>query len=142
MKQLLLACATVAILVPSTWVLAQTAPETGAALATVTLSRAVMADGQRLAAGNYQVRLSADTPEPAVGQSPGAERFVEFVRDGQVAGREVATVVFPANVQEVLEGRGPGPGGHQIDTLPGAEYLRVWINQGGTHYILHMPPAS
>jgi len=142
MKQLVLACAVIAISVPGALALAQPPPEAGTALATVTLSRAVMADGQRLAAGSYQVRLTADAPEPPVGQSPGGERFVEFVRDGKVVGRELATVVIPADVQEVLEGRGPRPGAHRIDTLRGAEYLRVWINQGGTHYILHMPPAT
>jgi len=142
MKQLVLACAVIAIIVPSTLALAQSTPEVGASLANVTLSRAVMADGQRLAAGSYQVRLTADTPEPGAGQSPGGERFVEFVRDGKVVGRELATVVMPADVQEVLEGHGPRPGAHRIDTLSGAEYLRLWINQGGTHYLLHMPPAT
>ena len=51
------------------------------------------ADGQPLAAGTYQVRLSADEPKPAVGQSPDSERYVEFLKGGKVVGREVATVV-------------------------------------------------
>jgi hypothetical protein len=141
MKQLVLACAVGALVVSSTGASAQSAPEAGTALGTVTISRAVMADGQRLAAGSYEVRLTADAPEPAAGQTPGAERFVEFVRDGNVMGREVATVVLPADVQEVLEGRGPGLGSSLVDTLSGGEYLRVWLNHGGTHYIVHLPPA-
>src|SRR5665213_495438 len=58
-------------------------PAAGAALGTVHLTTKVMADGKTLAAGTYQVRLTDDEPKPAVGQSPNAERYVEFTRGGK-----------------------------------------------------------
>ena len=57
-----------------------------------------MADGKPLAAGTYQVRLTGDEPKPGPGQSPEAERYVEFVRGGKVVAREVATVIPAADI--------------------------------------------
>ena len=114
----------------------------GASLGTVTLKTAVMADGQRLAAGTYQVRLTGDSPKPGVGQSPESERYVEFVRSGKVVGREVATVVPQAEIAQVADGPRPAAGGARVELLKGDDYVRVWINRSGMHYILHLPPAK
>jgi hypothetical protein len=101
-----------------------------------------MADGQPLAAGTYQVRLSADVPKPGVGQSAEGERYVEFVRGGKVVGKEVATVVSAADIATIVKGPKPANGGSRVDTLKGDDYVRVWINRGGMNYIIHMPPAA
>src|SRR4029453_299770 len=61
-------------------------------LGSVTLKTAVMADGQRLGAGTYQVRLTNDSPKPGVGQTPESERYVEFVSGGRVVGAGGATL--------------------------------------------------
>ena len=116
----------------------------GAALGSVTLKTAVMADGQRLAAGTYQVRLTGDSPKPGVGQTPESERYVEFLRSGKVVGREIATVVPQAEIAQVAEPKGPRPaaGGARVEMLKGDDYVRVWINRGGVNYILHLPPAK
>jgi hypothetical protein len=114
----------------------------GASLGSVTLRTAVMADGQRLAAGTYQVRLSADSPKPGVGQSPESERYVEFLSGGKVVGREVATVVPQAEIAQVADGPRPAAGGARVELLKGDDYVRVWINRSGMHYILHLPPAK
>lgn len=114
----------------------------GASLGTVTLKTAVMADGQRLAAGTYQVRLTGDSPKPGVGQSPDSERYVEFVRSGKVVGREVATIVPQAEIAQVADGPRPAAGGARVELLKGDDYVRVWINRSGMHYILHLPPAK
>jgi hypothetical protein len=111
-------------------------------LGSVTLTHKVTADGQPLAAGTYQVRLSTDEPKPAVGQSPEGERYVEFVRGGKVVGREVATVVSDADVKSIAKGPQPAKGGVRVDMLKGNDYVRVWINRGGNNYIIHMPPAA
>jgi hypothetical protein len=111
-------------------------------LGTVTLSKAVMADGQKLAAGTYQVRLTNDQPKPGAGQSPDAERYVEFVRGGKVVGREVATVVADADVKTIIKSsKKPAAGGAQVELLKGNDYLRVWLNSKGNNYLIHMPPA-
>ena len=122
----------------------QQAPSTGAragaALATVRLTKAVMADGKSLAAGSYQVRAVGEEPTPAVGQSPHAEQWVEFVSGGAVKGREVATVVTAERMKTMAKGPQPTPraGAYRVDTLRGGEYTRVWINSAGTHYLINL----
>ena len=109
-------------------------------LGSVTLGRPVIADGRPLAAGAYQVRLTSQQAQPsAAGQSPQLERWVEFVQDGQVKGREVASIVPDADIDEVADGPRPGPNASRVDLLRGNEYVRVWINRDGNHYLLHLP---
>ena len=96
----------VALAVPAVTVSGQTAAAGGTSLGSVTLNRRVMVDGQPLS-GTYQVRLSADTPKPGTGQSPEGERYVEFVRGGKVAAREVATVVSAADIGQIAKGARP-----------------------------------
>jgi hypothetical protein len=138
MKQLVLATACVAAFGAAT-VTAQTASTT---LGTVHLAKKVMADGKPLAPGTYQVRLSADEVKPAAGQSPDAERWVEFVRGGKVVGREVATVVTAQDIGTVAKGRKPKANSSSVDMLKGGDYWRVWISKGGSHYIINLPPAA
>jgi hypothetical protein len=142
MKHGILAAALVVGLVtPAASALAQSRPA-NTSLGSVTLSHKVTADGQPLAAGTYQVRLSTDEPKPAVGQSPESERYVEFLRGGKVVGREVATVVSDADVKTIAKGPQPSKGGSRVDMLKGNDYVRVWINRGGNNYIIHLPPAA
>src|SRR5918993_1803949 len=113
-------------------------------LGSVNLPRAVMANGQTLSAGTYQVRLTAEAAQPSV---PGIqmERWVEFVRGGKAVGREVVSIVPPAEVKDLNSGaKGPKPsaGSSRVEMLKGDEYLRVWINRGGVNYLLHLPPAQ
>jgi len=113
----------------------------GTVLGTVTLNRRVLVDGKPLPPGTYSVRLGQDEVKPAAGQTPGAERFVEFVRGGKVVGREVASVVQGPDAAAVLKGKGPAPGGSRVELLKGNDYVRVWLNSGGTHYLINVPPA-
>ena len=120
--------------------LAPVTAQTGTALGSVTLKRAVKANGQPLDAGTYAVRLTADEAQPAVGQSAGAEKWVEFVRGGKVVGKEVVSIVSDADIAQVAEGPGkPAKGGARVDTLKGGDYVRVWINRGGNNYLRHLP---
>jgi hypothetical protein len=129
------------LMTPIASVSAQTRPA-NTALGSVTLAHKVTADGQPLAAGTYQVRLSTDEPKPAVGQTPESERYVEFLKGGKVVGREVATVVSDADVKTIAKGPQPAKGGSRVDMLKGNDYVRVWINRGGNNYIIHLPPAA
>jgi hypothetical protein len=112
-----------------------------ATIGTVRLTQAVLADGKPLSAGTYQVRLTNDQPTAAVGESPGAERWVEFVKDGKVAGREVATVISAADIGTIAEGPQPKANASRVDMLKGGDYVRVWINKAGTNYLVNMPLA-
>ena len=110
------------------------------ALGTVSLPRTVLADGRTLGAGSYDVRLTATpaTPETA-GALAVLERWVEFVQDGEVQGREVVSIVPGSEIGDVAKTAAPGAGAPRIELLRENEYLRVWINQGGTHYLIHLP---
>ncbi|MDP1569503.1 MAG: hypothetical protein Q8L86_05820 [Vicinamibacterales bacterium] len=124
---------------------AQEVPAGEQALGTISLPRSVMADGKPLAAGSYQVRLTGQSAQPTVaGQRGDLNRWVEFVRGGEVRGREVVTVIPAAEMKDLnSSGRGPRPGasGTRVEMLKGDDYLRVWINRGGVAYLIHMPPA-
>ena len=121
---------------------AQTRASAAANLGTVHLTKKVLADGKPLAAGTYEVRLTSDSPKPAVGESPDAEKYVEFVRNGKVVGRELAVVVPSSEVGKIAKGPRPKGNGSRVDTLKGGDYVRVWIAKGGNNYIINMPPAT
>jgi hypothetical protein len=112
------------------------------ALGSVNIPRAVKADGKPLSAGTYQVRLTTEEAKPdAVGTSGKTERWVEFVQKGQVKGREVVTIVPQSEVKLVQKDTPPPANGSKVQMLKGNDYLRVWINRGGNHYLIHLVPA-
>jgi len=110
-------------------------------LASVNIPRQVTADGQTLKPGTYSVRLSSDAVKPVVGQSAGSTVWVEFVQGGKAVGRELASVVTSADIKQVVEGTPPGSGAAKVQLLKGSDYMRVWINKGGTHYLVHLTAA-
>jgi hypothetical protein len=116
------------------------APDGSMALGSVHLPKGVKADGKPLAAGTYQVRLTADTASPAAkGQSGSLERWVEFVKGGKVAGREVVTIIPQSEIATVQKDTPPKANSSKIETLKGGDYTRLWINKGGNHYLVHFP---
>lgn len=107
-------------------------------LGTVNIPRAVKANGEALAAGSYQVRVTETPASPqAPGQTPQYERWAEFLRGGKVVGREVVTIVPNSDIKQVAEMTPPPSGGSRTDVLKGNDYLRLWINRGGNHYLIH-----
>ena len=121
--------------IASAAVAAQTQSET---LATVKVPQAVLANGQPMAAGTYTVRL-APAAAPTAGKPDDGSRWIEFVQNNQVMGREMTTVVAGADAQSVLKGPGPASGAAKVELLKGNEYVRIWINSNGTHYLIHLP---
>ena len=109
-----------------------------ASLGTVKVPQAAMADGKSLAAGTYTLRVSTDPVTPVVGQGPDAAKWVEFVQGGQVKGRELATVVAPADVKAVAKRTPPVAGKSLVQTLRGADYLRIWVSDAGSQYLIHL----
>ena len=107
-------------------------------LGAVRIPRAVKGDGQALPAGTYQVRVT-ETPAtpPAAGQTPQYERWAEFMRNGKVVAREVVTIVPAGDIKQVAEQTPPPAGGYRAEVLKGNDYLRLWINRGGNHYLIH-----
>ena len=66
------------------------------------------------------------------------ERWVEFVQGGKVVSREVASVVPAAEAKLVAKDAPPAPNAVKIQTLKGNEYVRLWFNKGGNHYLVYL----
>ena len=119
-------------------------------LGSVSIPRTVMADGKTLTSGTYTVRLTAQAAQPTVpGQLPDLNRWVEFVRGGKVAGREVVSIIPADEVDDTQQGpdlevnrRHVPRGGRRVEMLKGGEYVRVWINRAGFDYLVHLPPSG
>ena len=116
--------------------LPQVSTSTGS-LGTARLPQAVVADGNALPAGTYQVRLTTETPSQVVGQDLTESRWVEFLRGGTVVGRELATVVTAEEMRGIAD-RPRGGGAVRVQTLKGGDYLRVWVLHEGTHVLIHL----
>ena len=39
----------------------------------------------------------------------------------------------------VVKDTPPASGSSKVQVLRGNDYLRVWINRGGNHYLMHFP---
>ena len=121
---------------------APTVPTGDMALGLVHLGKGVKADGKALAAGTYQVRLTAQQATPdAKGETPSLERWVEFVQKGEVKGREVVTIVPQSEIALVQKDAPPHANAAKVEMLKGGNYMRLWINKGGNHYLVHFPVA-
>ena len=114
-------------------------PQGAMALGSVDIPRRVMANGQALATGSYDVQLTAKLASPdIVGALAVLERWVEFRQGGDVKGREVVTIVPADEIGDVAKSAAPGRGSSRVELLKESEYVRVWINQDGTHYLIHL----
>ncbi len=118
------------------------APDGQLALGVVRIPKGVKADGKPLPAGTYQVRLTTETAsQEAKGQTKSLERWAEFMKGGKVAGREVVSIVPQSDISKVQKDTPPRPNSSKVETLKGGDYVRVWINKGGNHYLMHLPTA-
>ena len=119
-------------------------PATGdVTLGSVQLPRSVTADGKPLPAGTYQVKVTAQQAAPeAVGTTEALERWVELSQGKVVKGREVVSIVPQNEVKLVAKDAPPPSGGSKVQLLRGNDYLRVWFNRAGTHYLIHFPVAG
>ncbi len=114
-------------------------PDGPVELGAIDLPRPVRADGEPLPAGRYELHLTAEpAAPPVVGALDVLERWVEFQQGGVVRGREVATLVPESEIGDVAKSRPPAVGAPRVEPLRGNEYLRVWINGVGAHYLIHL----
>jgi len=113
-------------------------------LGTARLTKGAMADGKALAAGTYQVRVTAQEAKPeTVGPVEPMERWVEFVQKGEVKGREVVSIIPASEAKEVVKDAPPRAGSMaKVQALRGNEYVRVWFNKGGNHYVINLATGS
>ena len=119
------------------------APTGEVTLGTVRIPRSVTADGKPLPAGTYTVKVTAQEAKPeAVGTTEPLERWAEFSQGGAVKGREVVSIVPQAEIKMVVKDAPPAPGTAKVQTLKGNDYLRVWVNKGGNHFLIHLPTGA
>ena len=119
------------------------APQGEVVLGTARIPRGVMADGKPLPAGSYQVRVTAQEARPeAVGTTEPLERWAEFLQKGTSKGREVVIIVPQSELKMVVKDAPPRPGAPKVQMLRGNEYLRVWFNKDGNHYLIYFPTGA
>jgi hypothetical protein len=119
------------------------APTGEVPLGSVRITRAVTADGKPLPAGTYTVSVTAQEAKPeAVGTTEALERWAEFVQRGQVKGREVVSIVPASEAKAVAKDAPPRSGGSKVQMLRGNDYMRVWFNKAGHHYLIHLPTGA
>ena len=118
------------------------APTGEVVLGPVRLTRRVKANGEPLPAGTYVLRVTPEDAQPPVaGQTPPLERWVEFRQGKQVKAKEVATIIPSSEISKVQKDPPPKPGSYKVEMLKGNDYVRVWYNKGGNHYLVYLPPA-
>ena len=116
------------------------APTGEIVLGSARIPRGVMADGKPLPAGTYQVKVTAQEARPeAVGTTEPLERWSEFLQRGASKGREVVIIVPQSEIKMVVKDTPPRPGAPRVQTLRGNEYVRVWFNKDGNHYLIYLP---
>jgi len=108
-----------------------------ASIGSVTIGRDVMADGKPLAKGTYTLRVSDEMPAKVVGQTLEESRWIEFLQAGKVKGRELATVLTKEALKD-MKAAAPAAGTAKVQLLKGGDYYRVWVNAGGTQYLIHL----
>ena len=109
------------------------------AVATVTITEAVKADGKPLAPGTYEIWILDDRPN-LTGAPSDAQRVVELHQKGTMIAREVAEV-FAAGERPVGTSGSP-MGRAAVQKLRGGEFLRIAVSDGGARYLIHLPTAG
>jgi hypothetical protein len=120
------------------------APTGEVALGSFRLPKSVTADGKSLPAGTYTAKVTAQEAKPdAVGTTKPLERWVELSSGKAVKGREVVVIVPETEIKMVVKDAPPRAGGApKVQTLKGNDYLRVWFNRGGHHYLIYFPTGA
>jgi hypothetical protein len=110
-------------------------------LAVVHITQAVIAGGKPLPPGKYEIRLATGGPAPLAGQSPEAQRWVEFVDGDTVAARDVAEVLRDDDLTAVGASSRPVREGTRVEMLKGSEFLRISVKRGSERFLIHLTVA-
>lgn len=112
------------------------------AVATVTITEPVKADGQALAPGTYELWILDEQPE-LTGAPSSAQRVVEFHQNGKLVAKDVAEV-FSAGERPVgTSGTAAGKMRKAaVQKLRGGEFVRIAVTDVGARYLIHLPTAN
>jgi hypothetical protein len=109
-------------------------------LGTVRITQPVMAGGQILEPGIYEMRLTGEHVDPLPGQSADAGQMVEFVKDGRMVAKDVAEVM-PGSARAVGTSGGVSPQA-RVERLKADDFVRVSMNREGERYLIYLPMAG
>jgi hypothetical protein len=104
------------------------------------MTQAVMAGGQVLEPGTYEMRLTGEHVDPLPGQSADAEQVVEFVKDGRGVARDVAQVVPGPTSAVGTSGGASSPA--RVERLKADDFVRVSMNREGERFLVFLPIAG
>jgi hypothetical protein len=110
-------------------------------LATVHVTHAVIAGGKSLPPGKYEIRLATGGPAPLAGQSPAAQRWIEFIDGDLVIARDVAEVLGDDDLTPMGASARPVREGTRVEMLKGGEFLRISVKRGSERFLIHLPVA-
>ena len=110
------------------------------AVATVTITEPLKADGKPLAPGTYEVWILNEQPDVQAGAPSSAQRVVELHQNGKAVAREIAEV-FPSDERPVGTS-GSRTGKAVVQKLQSGEFVRIAISDGGARYLIHLPTAA
>ena len=114
-------------------------PSEAMLIGTVDLPRRANADGVPLDPGRYELHLTSPSTTPHANDvSHSRDRWIEFRQVDGVKGREMVTIVSGTEIITVAESAPPSNGSARIEVLKENEYLRIWLNNGGIHYLIHL----
>ena len=108
------------------------------------LPRRAYVNGQPLEPGPYRVRLTDEAAPPGVDEDPSTTtRWIEFLHEaeGAVAGRGLAIVISDSEIDALAKSSVPR-NQVRLDELQSGEYIRLWLNRGGSNYLVHMPTSA
>ena len=103
------------------------------ASATVRLTQTVMAEGQPLMPGTYEIVVLDQTVA-------GAQRRVDILQNGKVVAHETAEMFGAA--ERPVGTSGSTSSRAAVQTLKGGEFVRIAFNGGGARYLIHLPTGS
>ena len=107
-------------------------------MTTVRISQAVLAGGQPLAPGIYELIVTDENPSGQSGQPNESQRWVEFVRNGMVVAREIAEV-FPHAETPVGTSSAASAPRAVVQKLKADDFVRVSVNAANARYLVYLP---
>jgi hypothetical protein len=138
-RRLLFSCMLMASLgIPDVWAHHQVAGRVHPAVTTVRITQPVLAGGQPLAAGTYELVVTDERPPAPSGEPNESQRWVEFLSGRQVVAREIAEV-FPASERPIGTSSASGAPRAVVQRLKTDNIMRVAVNTADARYLIHMP---
>jgi hypothetical protein len=107
-------------------------------MTTVNITQPVLAGGQPVAPGRYELIVTDESPERQSGQANESQRWVEFVRNGMVVARELAEV-FPHAETPVGTSSASGAPRAVVQKLKADDFVRVSVNASNARYLVYLP---